>query len=286
MINMRFLPRTFTPIRQCAQHSTVLFMLLSIFGSAGAQAEIRRITAAQCAVMHAESVISDDSPVQCGRLRNVSFDYVNFDGRIQPGEIVVLDALAERVQTIFRTLYDMRFPLSKAAPIERYHGDDDASMRDDNTSAFNARRMTGRAEWSMHAYGVAIDVNPVQNPYVSFGEDGEARVLPASAAKTSMNRLDERPGKPARPGMAERVVDVFADNGLLRWDGYWDDPIDYQHFEVGSPALVARMVDAPPDDARRMFEQYIASYADCLARAPHASHAAARAACVADALRE
>lgn len=194
-------------------------MLLSIFGSAGAQAEIRRITAAQCAVMHAESVISDDSPVQCGRLRNVSFDYVNFDGRIQPGEIVVLDALAERVQTIFRTLYDMRFPLSKAAPIERYHGDDDASMRDDNTSAFNARRMTGRAEWSMHAYGVAIDVNPVQNPYVSFGEDGEARVLPASAAKTSMNRLDERPGKPARPGMAERVVDVFADNGLLRWDG-------------------------------------------------------------------
>ncbi|KVN17868.1 D-alanyl-D-alanine carboxypeptidase [Burkholderia sp. MSMB1552] len=286
MTDMRLLPRTFAPIRQCAQHSTGLFMLLSIFGASNAQAEINRITAEQCANMHAESVIHDDSPVQCERLRNVSFDYVNFDGRIQKGEIVVLDALAERVQTIFGTLCRMRFPLSKAVPIERYRGDDDASMRDDNTSAFNSRRKTGSSEWSMHAYGVAIDINPVQNPYVSFDSDGTARVLPATAAKASMNRLDERPGKPARPGMAERVVDVFADNGFLRWGGYWDDPIDYQHFEVGSRALVARMVDASTDDARRMFERYVASYADCVARTRRASHAAARAACVADALRE
>ncbi|AHI65384.1 D-alanyl-D-alanine carboxypeptidase family protein [Burkholderia thailandensis H0587] len=283
---MRLLPRTFSPIRQCAQHSTVLFMLLSIFRASNAHAEIERITAAQCADMHAESVISDHSPVQCERLRNVSFDYVNFDGRIQKGEIVVLDALAARVQTIFRTLYDMRFPLAKAVPIERYRGDDGASMRDDNTSGFNARRKTGGDAWSMHAYGVAIDVNPVQNPYVSFGDDGAARVLPESAAKTAMNRLDERPDKPARPGMAERAVDVFANNGFLRWGGYWDDPIDYQHFEVGSRALVARMVEASPDDARRMFEQYVASYAQCIARTRRASHEAARAACVADALRE
>ncbi|AOJ02171.1 D-alanyl-D-alanine carboxypeptidase [Burkholderia mayonis] len=286
MIDMRLLPRTFSPIRQCAQHSTVLFVLLSVFGATSAFADISRITAAQCANMHVERVINEHSPVQCERLKNVSFDYVNFDGQTQKGEVVVLDALAERVQTIFDTLYRMRFPLNRAVPIERYRGDDEASMNDNNTSAFNSRQKTGRDEWSVHAYGVAIDVNPHQNPYVSFGGDGSARVLPSSAAKTSMNRLDERPDKPVRPGMAERVVGVFASNGFLRWGGYWDDPIDYQHFEVGSRALVARMVDASPDDARRMFEQYVASYADCIARASHASHAAARAACVADALRE
>ncbi|MDN7673562.1 M15 family metallopeptidase [Burkholderia oklahomensis] len=286
MIDMRLLPRTFAPIQQCAQHSTVLFVLLSVFCAPNSFADISRITAAQCANMHAERVISDHSPVQCERLKNVSFDYVNFDGQTQKGEVVVLDAVADRVQTIFDTLCRLRFPLNKAAPIERYRGDDDASMNDNNTSAFNSRRKTGRDEWSMHAYGVAIDVNPHQNPYVSFGDDGLAHVLPAPAAKTSMNRLDERPNKPARPGMAERVVDVFANNGFLRWGGYWDDPIDYQHFEAGSRALVARMVDASPDDARHMFEQYVASYADCIARTRHVSHEAARAACVGDALRE
>ncbi|AOI42759.1 M15 family metallopeptidase [Burkholderia oklahomensis] len=286
MINMRLLPRTFAPIRQCAQHSTALFVLLSVFGALNAHAGISRITTAQCSNMHAGGVINENSPVQCDRLRNVSFDYVNFDGWAQKGEVVVLDAVADRVQTIFDTLYRMRFPLNKAVPVERYRGDDDASMNDNNTSAFNSRRKTGRDEWSMHAYGVAIDVNPHQNPYVSFGDDGLARVLPASAAKTSMNRLDKRPNKPARPGMAERVVDVFASNGFLRWGGYWDDPIDYQHFEAGSRALVARMVDASPDDARRMFERYVASYANCLAHTALASHAAARAACIGDALRE
>ncbi|AOJ81097.1 D-alanyl-D-alanine carboxypeptidase [Burkholderia savannae] len=286
MIDMRLLPRTFAPIRQCAQHSTALFTLLSVFGTTNAIADINRITAAQCANMHAERVMSDRSPVQCGRLRNVSFDYVNFDGQTQKGEVVVLDAVAERVQTIFDTLRRMRFPLNKAVPIERYRGDDVASMNDDNTSAFNSRPKTGSDEWSMHAYGVAIDVNPLRNPYVSFGGDGGARVLPESAAKASMNRLDERPGKPPRPGMAERAVDVFANNGFLRWGGYWDDPIDYQHFEVGSRALVAQMVGAPPDEAREMFERYVASYADCLTDTTHENHAAARAACVEDALRE
>ena len=91
-------------------------------------------------------------------------------------------------------------------------------MDDNNTSASNARPMTGGKQWSMHAYGVAIDINPPQNPYPSFDDDeGVAHVLSAKAAKTSVNCMDCRPNKPGRLGRAEEVVDIFANNGFLSW---------------------------------------------------------------------
>ncbi|WP_157381762.1 M15 family metallopeptidase [Burkholderia ubonensis] len=241
---------------------------------------VNPITPSQCADMIASSVISNNAPVKCDRLRSVVFRYVDFQGQPNTGEIIVLDAVAQRTKIIFDMLYERKFPLNKAVPMEHYRGNDNASMNDNNTSAFNARPITGGSEWSMHAYGVAIDINPRQNPYISFGEGGVATVLPAPAAKEAMNRLNYRPGKNFRPGQAEDVVDIFANNGFFQWGGYWDYPIDYQHFEVASRTFASRLASVSPVDAQRIFERGINAYVACIAEPTAGPHSAARAACV------
>ncbi len=102
------------------------------------------------------------------------------------------------------------------------------SMEDNNTSAFNCRATTGKPnEFSLHAYGVAIDINPLQNPYIGFSKEniGEAFVLPKTATPY-VNRIVHAPGS------AESIVDIFAAHGFSEWGGHWVDRIDYQHFQV------------------------------------------------------
>ncbi|WP_244136014.1 M15 family metallopeptidase [Burkholderia sp. BCC0506] len=230
--------------------------------------------------MQARGVISRNSPVTCERLRNVSFSYVDFSGQRRTGVVVVLDAVAPRVQVIFDQLYKLKFPLAKSRPIDFYNGGDIESMDDNNTSAFNSRPITGGKKWSLHAYGVAIDINPVQNPYISFGKNGIASIRPSVAALISVNRRDIRPNKAKRPGMSESVIDIFADNGFLGWGGYWNFPIDYQHFEIGSREFAARLTVASPDKAQRMFEEYVAAYTNCMRNEQNVEHTAARKKCV------
>jgi hypothetical protein len=115
-------------------------------------------------------------------------------------------------------LHQRGFPLARAKPIEHYHGDDAASMQDNNTSAFNNRPIAGGGPPSLHAYGLAIDINPLQNPFVQPDQQGSARVSPP-AATAYLNRLAVRPGKPVRRGMAEDVTDLFAEYGFTVWGG-------------------------------------------------------------------
>jgi hypothetical protein len=246
-------------------------------------AKIRPITAAECDAMYAKNVIGASSPVGCNKLAHVEFRYVDFNGKQQVGDLVVLHAVARRVSMLFGELYSVRFPINKAVTLENYGGDDDASMNDNNTSSFNSRPIVGGKEWSLHAYGVAIDINPLQNPFVSFDDDvAAAQIAPASAAKVSMNRLNYRPGKDFRRGMAEEVIDIFARNGFYVWGGYWNFPIDYQHFEVGNRLFVEELVHASPAAAEAAFERHVSEYLQCLnqvvrTRGPEA----ARASCVA-----
>lgn len=248
--------------------------------STSAFSEIFAITPERCEDMQTGGAISKNSPVTCNRLRNVSFSYVDFSGRQQTGVVVVLDAVAPRVQVIFDELYKLKFPLAKSVPIDYYNGNDVDSMNDNNTSAFNSRPITGGQKWSLHAYGAAIDINPVQNPYISFGKSGIASIRPSAAALVSVNRRDVRPNKATRPGMAESVIDVFADNGFIGWGGYWNFPIDYQHFEIGSRGFAARLTIASPDKARKMFEEYVTAYSNCMRSEQNGEHAAARKKCV------
>lgn len=158
-------------------------------------------------------------PVPLRDLRHLRMTYYGFDGLAHTGEMVVHRDVAPAVTGVFRRLYDSRFPIARMRLVDAYSGDDGASMKANNTSAFNCRAKTGGTGWSVHSYGRALDVNPVQNPYVKG-----ATVLPgAGAAYTDR--------WPLRKGMVTWTVrDAFADAGW-RWGGSWTSLKDYQHFE-------------------------------------------------------
>lgn len=217
------------------------------------------VDTAYCVQLKAHNVIHDGAPVPCERLSVVTFAYVDFAGvEHTDGRVVVMDALAPRVLKIFQALHARHFPLAKAVPIEAYDGNDDASMADNNTSAFNHRAIKATGAISLHAYGAAIDINTVQNPYLVFAQSPDGPVIhvePPNAA-AFVNRNGNRPDKPKRAGLAEEVVQIFAENGFSDWGGNWDDPIDYQHFDVGRP-LAEKLAGLPPDTARQVFEKSI-----------------------------
>jgi hypothetical protein len=159
-------------------------------------------------------------PVGPAQLRRVFVSYVGFDGRAHRGELVVNAAVVRDVETVFRRLYDARFPIHRMQPVSRYGGSDDRSMAADNTSAFNCRYAvaSGPKRWSVHAYGEAIDVNTVENPYLEGG-----RVLPPNGIA---DRSHYRKGMAAAGGV---LVRAFASVGWL-WGGRWTGSPDWQHF--------------------------------------------------------
>ncbi|MDX1756007.1 MAG: M15 family metallopeptidase [Marinobacter sp.] len=231
-----------------------------------AAASYRALSAAECRQLRTGGVITASNPVPCHRLSKVSFSYASDHGEIKgDGELVVLDVLAPNVAAITDELLARKFYIARARPIEAYGGDDQASMADNNTSAFNGRRITGGRGWSTHAYGVAIDLNPVQNPYIQIRPDGTARILPPSSARYAVNRSDSRPNKAPRPGMAEHVTDLFARNGFFVWGGDWNYPIDYQHFQVGPRSFVQSLASLSVEDGRALLNRYIALYTACMA---------------------
>ena len=205
--------------------------------------------------MRLHKTLSANSAVDCQRLALLKFDYFGFDGKVHDdGELVVLDAAADHVANIFAVLLKMRFPIKQARLLNHYDGDDDASMADDNTSAFNDRMVSGGASISVHAYGLAIDLNPIQNPFLQK-RDGAVEVSP-KAGEGYLNRAD------VRPGMAEAVVELFADNGFSIWGGDWKNPIDYQHFQVGRD-LARRLAQSTSASAKAMFETQVEQYRRC-----------------------
>ena len=107
-------------------------------------------------------------PVPLRDLRLLRLTYVGFDGRAHHGQLVVHRWYAEGFVHVFRRLYEERFPIRRMRLVDHYGADDDRSMAADNTSAFNCRLRAGSStEWSQHAYGRAIDVNTVENPFVT-----------------------------------------------------------------------------------------------------------------------
>lgn len=161
-------------------------------------------------------------PVGVGQLRTIRLSYWGFDNRAHLGRLVVHDRVTRDVVTVFRRLYAARFRIRRMVPVSRYRGSDDASMAADNTSGFNCRFVSGTSRWSMHAYGLAIDVNPVENPYVSGG-----RVRPRAGTRY-VDRARRRPGMAVDGGV---LVRAFAAVGWS-WGGHWHGSADYQHFST------------------------------------------------------
>jgi hypothetical protein len=163
-------------------------------------------------------------PVGPSQLRRIRLRYVGFDGSAHMGEIVVNQSVVTQVTQVFRRLYAARFPIRTIRPIDVFHGSDPRSTAADNTSSFNCRYAVapGPKSWSMHAYGEAIDVNTVENPYIQNG-----RVTPANAAAYA-DRTNVRPGMAVEGGV---LVRAFAAAGWS-WGGRWRPSPDYQHFST------------------------------------------------------
>jgi len=161
-------------------------------------------------------------PVPPGALRLVELSFYGFDRRPHIGKMVVNVSVVSAVTSVFSRLYAARFPIRRMVPVDYFRGSDPASMAADNTSGFNCRRAvtTGPPQWSVHAYGEAIDVNPVENPYIEGG------VVQPKAGANFVNRSKVRPGM-AEPGGT--LVDAFASVGWY-WGGRWTASPDYQHF--------------------------------------------------------
>lgn len=163
-------------------------------------------------------------PVGPSELRLLRLAHWDFAGGRRIGELVVHRDAAADVVGVFRRLYRARFPIRRMVRVDAYRGSDDASMAADNTSGFNCRfaQAAGPKRWSEHAYGRAIDVNPVENPYVEG-----SRVSPP-AGRAFANRSRSRPGMAVAGGV---LVQAFAAEGWS-WGGRWIGTPDYQHFST------------------------------------------------------
>ena len=159
-------------------------------------------------------------PVPVSDLRLVSVSFWGFDGRAHRGKLILHKSYTSPVISALRTLYGGRFPIRRMQLVEAYGSSDDRSMAADNTSAFNCRGVPGAGSWSEHAYGRAIDINPLENPEVRQG------VVSPPGGRKFTNRSKPAQGM-IRPGDA--AVRAFAAVGW-RWGGYWHSLKDYQHF--------------------------------------------------------
>jgi D-alanyl-D-alanine carboxypeptidase len=159
-------------------------------------------------------------PVARGRLRYLRIAYHGFDGRVHKGEMVANASAVKPLRSAFATLFRRGFPIRRMRLVDDYGGSDYRSIEADNTSAFNCRRATGQSRWSQHAYGLALDVNPIENPYVSNGRTSHP------ASRRYLDRKRHWRGMAFTGGA---LVTAFARVGW-GWGGNWSNPTDYQHF--------------------------------------------------------
>jgi hypothetical protein len=159
-------------------------------------------------------------PVGFARLRYLRIAYHGFDGRVHTGEMIANMSSVRPLKRAFASLYRSRFPIRRMRLVDDYGGSDYRSIEADNTSAFNCRRATGQSRWSQHAYGLAVDVNPIENPYVANGRTTHP------ASRRYLDRSRHRSGMAYSGGA---LVAAFNRNGW-GWGGNWSNPTDYQHF--------------------------------------------------------
>jgi hypothetical protein len=161
-------------------------------------------------------------PVSLDQLRLLQVSYWGFDHAVHQGELIVNASAAGSLTEAFRQLFAARFPIKQMRVVDDFGGDDERSMLADNTSAFNCRLVPGTTVWAQHAYGLAVDINPFENPEI---RDGQADP-PAAAAWGDRSR-----SSPAMIRHGDAAWLAFDDIGWT-WGGDWSSLKDYQHFSA------------------------------------------------------
>jgi hypothetical protein len=190
-------------------------------GSAAFRGEISRIDGTLAKWMTGVSW-RPGCPVALRDLRLLTLSYHRFDGKTRVGRLIVHADVARPMVDVFRTLHRARFPIRRMVPVDAYGASDFRSIAADNTSAFNCRFVDGTTRWSEHAYGRAIDVNPIENPYVSGGRTSHR------ASVAYVDRSRRRPGMAFEGGVLVRAFDAIG----WGWGGRWASVKDYQHFSA------------------------------------------------------
>lgn len=165
-------------------------------------------------------------PVSLKDLRYLRVKHIDFRDKEMMGEIVVHKEIAAEVTKIFENLYEMAYPVKKMKLVSDYMGDDWQSIEADNTSAFNCRNATGSKQWSKHSYGKAIDINPIENPYISRKGhiSHKASLDYRQRTHKNLNSADK-----AVLLKNDQAVQLFKKYGW-EWGGDWPGVKDYQHF--------------------------------------------------------
>ena len=159
-------------------------------------------------------------------LRYLRLSHVDADKKEHVGEMVCNKAIANDLLEIFRELYRQKYPIQHIRLIDDYEADDERAMRDNNTSSFCYRKISGSAKLSKHAMGMAVDINTLYNPYVRTGKDGRRIVEPATAVKY----VDRRKSFPYKIVKGDLLYRLFLQHGV-KWGGSWRTVKDWQHFE-------------------------------------------------------
>jgi len=166
----------------------------------------------------------DDNPVPLENLRYIQLNHWGFDGCVHDGELVVHQRVANEVMEIFEELFAKQYPIEKILLVDSYQADDDLTCEDNNSSAFCSRPITGRTtEWSFHSFGLAIDINPLLNPY----HKGH-KVVPANGQQF-LDRSIDCHGVITEDDLCYKA---FISRGW-KWGGHWTKErgyVDYQHF--------------------------------------------------------
>lgn len=158
-------------------------------------------------------------------LRYIRVLYYGFDDETHIGEMIVNKGIADDIIDIFKELYEAKYPIEKMVLVDEYNADDNASMAANNSSSFNYRVVPGSTHLSNHALGLAIDINPLYNPYVQYNAT-ETIILPEEGIPYADRTLD----CPYYIDEDDLCYKAFTDRGFT-WGGIWKRDPDYQHFE-------------------------------------------------------
>jgi len=165
-------------------------------------------------------------PVALKDLRYLRVKHIDFRGKEMMGEIIVHKEVSDEVTKIFKALYEIGYPIKKMRLVSDYKGSDWQSIEADNTSAFNCRNATGSKKWSKHSYGKAIDINPIENPYISR----KGRISHKESL-TYRKRVHKKSTYADKAVLLknDKAIKIFKKYGW-KWGGDWSGVKDYQHF--------------------------------------------------------
>ena len=203
---------------------TTLLLTVTLFSAF--ESEISKITPQIKERMIKGNTWKKGCPVPLENLRYLRIKYMDFNGKDQMGEMIVDKEVSEEVTKIFEALYDANYPIYKMRLVSDYKGSDWQSIEADNTSAFNCRKATGSKKFSKHSYGKAIDINPIENPYIFRSGNSSHK---ASKPYLKRTRINNSAHQRAMLLPHDNAVQIFKKHGW-KWGGDWSSVKDYQHF--------------------------------------------------------